>query len=125
VVQFDTQLDRGYTLPSPVEWVVRENKWRAVRWGLDAEIVVDEQGTVRPVREAVADLVEELAPVARRLDCVAELADVGRILAGGASYQRQRAVAAAHDGDLRAVVDSLLAELRDGLPTPQASGARP
>jgi carboxylate-amine ligase len=39
------------------------------------------------------------------------------LLAAGASYQRQRAVAAAHDGDLRAVVDSLLAELRDGLPT--------
>ncbi|MCW2620006.1 MAG: hypothetical protein JWR28_3155, partial [Modestobacter sp.] len=27
---------------------------------------------------------------------------------------------AAHDGDLRAVVDSLLAELRDGLPVPVA-----
>ena len=116
VEQFDTQLDRGYTLPTPAEWVVRENKWRAVRWGLDAEIVVDEQGTVRPVREALTELVEELEPVARKLDCVAELADVRRVLAVGGSYQRQRAVAAAHDGDLRAVVDGLLTELRDGLP---------
>jgi carboxylate-amine ligase len=31
-------------------------------------------------------------------------------------------VAAAHDGDLEAVVDSLLAELRDGLPAPQPTG---
>jgi carboxylate-amine ligase len=38
------------------------------------------------------------------------------VLAVGASYQRQRAVAAANDGDLRAVVDSLLGEMRDGLP---------
>ncbi|MCW2696634.1 MAG: glutamate--cysteine ligase, partial [Modestobacter sp.] len=45
-------------------------------------------------------------------------ADVERLLTAGASYQRQRAVAAAHDGDLRAVVDSLLGELRDGLPAP-------
>jgi carboxylate-amine ligase len=118
VEQFDTQLDRGYTLPTPVEWVLRENKWRATRYGLDADIVVDEAGTVRPVREAIAELVEELAPVAKRLGCEAELADVTRVLAVGASYQRQRAVAAAHDGDLRAVVDSLLAELRDGLPAP-------
>ena len=55
--------------------------------------------------------------------------DVERILAVGASYQRQRAVAAAHDGDLRAVVDSLLAELRDGLPAararPGAAGGAP
>ncbi|MCZ2812300.1 MULTISPECIES: glutamate--cysteine ligase [unclassified Modestobacter] len=117
VEQFDTQLDRGYTLPSPADWVVRENKWRAVRYGLDAEIVVDEQGTVRPVREAIADVVEELLPTARKLGCEDELLDVRRVLDAGASYQRQRAVAAAHDGELPPVVDSLLAELRDGLPT--------
>ncbi len=117
VEQFDTQLDRGYTLPSPADWVVRENKWRAVRYGLDAEIVVDEQGTVRPVREAIADVVEELLPTARKLGCEAELTDVRRVLATGGSAGRQRAVAAAHDGELAPVVDSLLAELRDGLPS--------
>ena len=116
VEQFDTQLDRGYTLPTPASWVLRENKWRASRYGLDADIVVDEKGTVRPVRQAIIDLVEELQPTAKRLDCEAELADVLRVLDVGASYQRQRAVAAAHDGSLRPVVDSLLAEMRDGLP---------
>ena len=116
VEQFDTQLDRGYTLPSPAEWVVRENKWRAARYGLDAEIVVDEHGAVRPVRESITELVEELMPTAKRLDCEAELRDVLRILEVGASYQRQRAVALQHGGELRCVVDSLLTELRDGLP---------
>ena len=29
-------------LPEPRAWVVRENKWRAARYGLDAEIVVDD-----------------------------------------------------------------------------------
>jgi gamma-glutamyl:cysteine ligase YbdK (ATP-grasp superfamily) len=77
---------------------------------------------VRPVRQAITDLVEELVPTARRLGCEAELADVERVLAVGASYQRQRAVAAAHDGDLTAVVDSLLAELRDGLPASGPAG---
>ena len=120
VEKFDGEIDRGYTLPTPAEWVVRENKWRAVRYGLDAEIVVDEQGTVRPVREAITDLVEELAPTAKRLGCEAELADVRRVLASGGSAQRQRAVAAASDGDLRPVVDGLLAELRDGLAAPVA-----
>ncbi|MBN1093866.1 glutamate--cysteine ligase [Blastococcus sp. TML/M2B] len=116
VEQFDTQLDRGYTLPTPASWVLRENKWRASRYGLDADIVVDDKGTVRPVRQAIVDLVEELRPTARRLGCEAELADVLRVLDVGASYQRQRAVAAGSDGDLRPVVDSLLAEMRDGLP---------
>jgi carboxylate-amine ligase len=117
VEQFDTQLDRGYTLPSPQRWVLQENKWRAARHGLDADIVVDEKGTVRPVRQALTDLVEDLMPTAARLGCEAELADVERVLGIGASYQRQRAVAAQHDGDLRHVVDSLLAEMNEGLPS--------
>jgi carboxylate-amine ligase len=122
VEQFDTQLDRGYTLPTPPSWVLRENKWRAARYGLDADIVVDEKGTVRPVRQAILDLVEDLTPTAKRLDCEAELVDVERVLAVGASYQRQRAVAAASGGDLRPVVDSLLAEMRDGLPSTGPAG---
>ncbi|GAA4318094.1 glutamate--cysteine ligase [Klenkia terrae] len=120
VEQFDREIDRGYTLPVPASWVLRENKWRAARYGLDAEIIVDDRGTVQPVREALRDLVDQLTPTAKKLDCLDELHDVLRILEVGGSYQRQRAVAAAHDGRLEPVVDSLLAELVDGLPTAPA-----
>ena len=116
VEQMDSQLDRGYQLPEPRAWVVRENKWRAARYGLDADIVVNAQGTVRPVRVALTDLVEELMPISRRLGCQDELALVHRILDTGASYDRQRRVAAEHGGELRPVVDALLAEMRVGLP---------
>ena len=55
VEQFDAQLDRGYTLPDAGRaGSLRENKWRAARYGLDADIVVDDKGTVRPVRQAIA-----------------------------------------------------------------------
>ena len=117
VDRLDSEMDRGYTLPVPPAWIVRENKWRAARYGLDAEIVVDVHGTVTPVRRAIADLAEDLAPIARRLGCTDELATIGRIIDGGASYERQRAVAASNGGDLTRVVDSLIAEMRDGLST--------
>jgi carboxylate-amine ligase len=115
VERFDRQLDYGYTLPEPRPWLVRENKWRAARYGLDAEIVVDNTGRVQPLTTAITDLVEDLLPIARRLDCSEELEAVPRLMARGASYQRQRAAAAANNGDLTAVVDLLLAEMRDGL----------
>lgn len=115
VERFDRQLDDGYTLPEPRPWLVRENKWRAARFGLDAEIVVDNSGRVQPVTDAIADLVEDLLPTARRLECADEIEAIPRLIARGASYQRQRAVAAAHHGQLAPVVDSLIAELRDGL----------
>jgi carboxylate-amine ligase len=115
VERFDRQLDNGYTLPQPQPWLVRENKWRAARYGLDAEIIVDRAGSTQPVREALADLVEDLLPIARRLDCVSELETIPRLVQRGASYQRQRAVAAAHDGDLVPVVDLLMSEMKHGL----------
>jgi carboxylate-amine ligase len=116
VERLDREYDRGYTLPVPRGWVVRENKWRAARYGIAAEVIVDDRGTVAPVADAITDLVEDLMPTARRLGCSEQLTGVERILAAGPSYARQRAVAQAHEGDLRAVVDSLLAEARDGLP---------
>ncbi len=114
---FDREIDKGYTLPVPKGWVVRENKWRAARHGLDAEIVVGEEDRVVPVRDALAELVQELMPAASRLGCEEELGRVLGVLDTGASYQRQRGVAAASGGDLTAVVDSLLQEFADDRPT--------
>lgn len=115
VERFDQQLEQGYALPVPLPWLVRENKWRVVRYGLGAEILTDRRGSTRPVSAAIEDLVEDLLPVARRLDCALELAAIPDLLRRGASYQRQRRVAAEHDGDLVPVVDSLIEETRASL----------
>jgi carboxylate-amine ligase len=117
VEMFNSQLDRGYTLPMPKGWTVRENKWRAARYGVDAEIIVDDRGTTAPLRDVVLDLVDELMPFAERLECTKELVRVREVLDVGPSYARQRAVAAANGGDLSAVVDSLLQEMRDNTPS--------
>lgn len=127
VEKLDAELDRGYVLPVPKGWVVRENKWRAARHGLDADIIVGETDAVVPLRTSLQELVHDLGPVAERLGCPEELSRVGLVLETGASYQRQRAVAAAHEGRLEAVVDSLLQEHENGSPTAlgQARRRRP
>ena len=112
---FDREIDKGYTLPTPRRWVVQENKWRAARYGLDASIIVGQDG-VQPVRDALRELVQDMRSTAERLGCREQLDLVEQVLEGGASYQRQRAVAAASGGDLTAVVDSLLAEFVAGTP---------
>ncbi|MBA2955965.1 glutamate--cysteine ligase [Nocardioides sp. MAH-18] len=115
VVDLDTRLAAGETLPTMPPWHHQENKWRAARYGLDAIIITNAASEERLVTEDLADLLERLAPVAERLGCSAELASVADIPRRGASYQRQRAVAAEHEGDLVAVVDAVVAELRDSL----------
>ena len=114
VDDLDRRLDDGQTLPTMPPWHVQENKWRAARYGLDAEVILDAAGAERLVTDDLTDLLDRLAPTARRLGCSSELACVEDLIRRGASYQRQRAVAEAAGGDLHAVVDHLCAELRAG-----------
>ncbi len=109
---FDAQLDRGYQLPSPSTWVVRDNKWRATRYGLDATVITDESGTTAPLRDELYELVRELEPVADRLGCLEELRVTSEVLDHGASYERQRAVLA-YDGEMTAVIDALVTEFAE------------
>jgi carboxylate-amine ligase len=113
---FSERLDAGETLPTMQPWFVRENKWRAARYGMDAIVVVNRAGDERPVEDDLRDLVERLEPTAARLGCIPELRDVLRIVDTGASYERQSLASAQAGGDLRAVVRSLVTELRDGFP---------
>jgi glutamate---cysteine ligase / carboxylate-amine ligase len=109
---FDSQLDRGYQLPSPSSWVVRDNKWRATRYGLDATVITDESGATAPLRDEVYELVRELEPIADRLGCLEELQVASEVLEYGASYERQRAILA-YSGDLTGVIDALVTEFAE------------
>ena len=108
----DTQLDRGYKLPTPPAWVVRDNKWRATRYGLDAIVITDDSGSTAPLRDELYELTRELQPVADRLGCGPELGVVSEVLDSGASYERQRAIVTS-GGGLGDVVDALVTEFAE------------
>ncbi len=114
---FDRRIDGGEHLPVPRAWVIRENKWLAARHGIEARLIVDDAGNRRPARELIAELRQELRPVAQALGCGAELADVDGILEHGPSYQRQRRILA-DGGTLTDVVAGLVAELATDQPAP-------
>ena len=114
VDEFSTTLENGGTIPTMPPWHVQENKWRAARYGLDAIIILDAEGNEQLVTEHLRGTLKRLEPVAAKLGCSAELADVEKIIERGAGYQRQRRVAAEHGGDLRAVVLDLVKQMRQG-----------
>ncbi|MET0844238.1 MAG: glutamate--cysteine ligase [Mycetocola sp.] len=128
VEHLSTHIDEGKPLTVLQPWYVRENKWRAARYGLDAHIILDTEGNERLVTDDIRQLLVTLAPIARRLGCAEELASIEDILENGASYSRQLSVAEANHGDLASVVKALARELHDGsrparqLPSAQLPG---
>jgi carboxylate-amine ligase len=114
VEHFSRRLDEGLPLETIQPWFIRENKWRAARYGLDARVIVDHLGTQRLVTDHLRETLAEIGGIADDLKCARELAGIEAILTDGASYSRQLAVADASDGDLRAVVRHLVGEFRSG-----------
>ncbi|MGH3361836.1 MAG: glutamate--cysteine ligase, partial [Nocardioides sp.] len=73
VVDLDCRAAAGEELPTLPPWHVQENKWRAARYGLEAEIILDADSNERLVTDDLADLLTRLEPVAARLGCADEL----------------------------------------------------
>jgi carboxylate-amine ligase len=114
VESFSRDLDAGRELVTLQPWFVRENKWRAARYGLEARIIVDRDGRQMPVREHLRQTLDRIRDIAVELKCSRELAAIDTILSEGASYDRQLMVADAAHGDLREVVHHLIREFRAG-----------
>ena len=86
---------------------VSENKWRAIRRGLDARLYDFSVGEAKGAREVARGLVTRLRPVSQDLGCEAELEGVLEILQRGTGADLQR-VAYEKRGSLEDVVDYLL-----------------
>jgi glutamate---cysteine ligase / carboxylate-amine ligase len=99
--------------PQP-RMLIDENKWRAARYGLGAELVDLGSGRARPAREAIRELVERVGPAAERLACTDELAEVERLLDRGNGADEQHRVRE-ESGSLLAVARWLAEQTVDGL----------
>jgi carboxylate-amine ligase len=71
---------------------IEENKWRAARHGLDANLHDFSTGRSATVRDSARHLVEQLHPISQDLRCEAELEGLLDILHEGSGADRQRAV---------------------------------
>jgi YbdK family carboxylate-amine ligase len=117
VVWLAERYNSGLKVPTHRAWTIRENKWRAARYGLDAEIIRDEEGNLVSLRRSIGDLVDRLEPTAERLGCVEDLHRINDMLERGTSATRQREVHK-QSRDLTKVVDLLVREMREGSVSP-------
>ncbi|MGE0354642.1 MAG: carboxylate-amine ligase [Gemmatimonadales bacterium] len=95
--------------------LVEENKWRAVRWGIEGKLVDLGRQQELPARDLIRELVEWFVDdVVDELGSRKEVEYALKILAEGTSAERQIATYR-RTGDFRAVVDQLIAETEEGI----------
>ncbi len=100
--------------------MIRENRWRAQRYGVQGELVDHGASRLTAFEDLVEELIDLVGGDADMLGCKRELLDLRRIAAEGTSATRQRrtheaALEAGEDGPAagRAVVDALIAEFAE------------
>jgi len=102
--------------------LIRENRWRAMRYSFDEGMLDLAKGVVVPFEELIDEMLAHVSEDAEALGCEKELADVRQILSRGTSAHRQlkdygleRANGASVEDSLKAVVDTLITDTAEGL----------
>lgn len=79
-------------VPTSPIWFSRENKWRAIRKGLDAELVVNLDGKTKPIIDDILEWLEKLAPYEKKLGYQQYVKTIRDIIEKGNSTSRQRKI---------------------------------
>jgi carboxylate-amine ligase len=109
-------IDQGAYLYDSHPMIATQNKWHAVRYGLDAHFVDFDTMQAIPARQAVRRLTEYLAPIAQRLGCATELGYIQTILTSGNGAANQRVLIDSEPP--RVVIDSMLQAATGSLAQP-------
>ncbi len=95
--------------------LIEENKWRAVRYGLDGKLLDLGKQQEMPARDLIREILEWfVADVVDELGSRKEVEYAYQILQNGSSADRQLATFE-RTGDLHAVVDQLIRETEEGV----------
>lgn len=90
--------------------LIAENKWRAVRYGLEGKLLDFGIEQALPAPDLIRELLGRVEPYAAKLNIEDELAHAYTILEYGSSAEHQLRHWHEHDQDPAAVVDALIAE---------------
>ncbi|MDK6486831.1 hypothetical protein QP158_12155, partial [Streptococcus agalactiae] len=79
------------------------------RYGMEANLIVDEAGNQEDVTTTLRNMLPELLPIAEEIGCRDELEHIHEIMRKGAAYQRLTIAAARHKDGPRAMVELMQA----------------
>lgn len=102
--------EEGEPIPSAEPWLARENKWRAARFGLDAELVHSNDGTLISTRGLFEQVQQWVGDAVEKHRLEEHFKVLEQLFTIGPCYARQRRVAQKHG--LEAVCRMVIEELR-------------
>jgi carboxylate-amine ligase len=122
VAKLDRLIDKNLGFRLYRRMLVQENKWRAVRYGLDGKMIDFGKQKEVPTRDLVRELLDFVDDVLDDLGSRKEVEHIHTILERGTSADEQLKVFG-ETGDLKAVVDRLIERTVENVPAEWSGGA--
>ena len=124
VAKLNTLIDKNLGFRLYRRMLIQENKWRAVRYGLEGKLIDFGKQTEVPVSDLVLELLEFVDDVVDELGSRNEINHIHTILQRGTSADRQLQIYR-ETNDLKAVVDDLIERRWKTLRSGKHPGCRP
>ncbi|MBA3711253.1 MAG: carboxylate-amine ligase [Pyrinomonadaceae bacterium] len=115
VAKLDSLIEKNLGFRLYRRMLIQENKWRAVRWGLDGKMIDFGKQKEVPVRDLILELLEFVDDVLDELDSRKEVEHIHTILERGTSADEQLRVYQ-ETGSLPSVVDHLIQRTMENVP---------
>jgi glutamate---cysteine ligase / carboxylate-amine ligase len=115
VAKVNKLLDQNLTFRLHHKMLIEENKWRAVRYGLEGKMIDFGKGKEVPTRELIRELLWFVDDVIDELGSRQEIEHINTILHRGTSADEQLQVWR-ETGDVKAVVDRLIERTLENVP---------
>ncbi len=121
VAKLDRLIEKNLGFRLYRRMLIQENKWRAVRYGLDGKLIDFGKQKEVPVRDLIHELLEFVDDVLDDLDSRKEVEHIHTILERGTSADEQLQVFR-ETGNLQAVVDMLIERTIENVPAEWTGG---
>lgn len=118
VRKFADEFESNGKMPKLERWILKENKWRAARYGIQGEIILNKKGITKKLKDSLLELYQEIWDYSEQKNLQETqpyLAVIKEIIQKGPSYLRQREWSKHRPADYRYVVENLLRETRENI----------
>lgn len=88
IVSISREIDEGTFQADYHPTMVQQNKWRATRYGANAELVSTQNFRRKSVNQVTLDLIERLTPIAEELNCLPQLQSLADVVPNSGSNQQ-------------------------------------
>lgn len=116
VAKLHVMIDKNWGFRLYRRMYIQENKWRAVRYGLDGKLLDLGKQKEVPARDLIRELLDFVDDVVDDLGSRKEIEHIHTILERGTSADEQLRVYEESGGDFNAVVDRLIVNTMENVP---------